>query len=170
MATRKNLTTTNHLRHLESMATRPSGAGKIPKLNVVILGESLASEEDDLVFPGQDFSQQYLELEIYNRSIEDPGGFWYDIAHQNSIGKRNGVNRFTQRILMLQMGTSKLRCLGLIANMALLRQMFGELNKTLVMALLRKMFRASVEKVQVEKKTWKVDAGSRTVGLELTTL
>ncbi|KAL7612049.1 hypothetical protein Lser_V15G04889 [Lactuca serriola] len=166
MATRKNLTTTNHLRHLESMATRPSGAGKIRKLNVVILGESLASEEDDLVFPGHDFSQQayvpspqkYLELEIYKRSIEDPGGFWYDMAHQNSIGKRNGVNRFTQRILMLQMGTSKLR------------QMFGELKKTLVMALLRKMFGASTEKVKVEKKTWKVDAGSRTVGLELTTL
>ncbi|CAI9259993.1 unnamed protein product [Lactuca saligna] len=165
MATRKNLTTTNHLRHLESMATHPSGAGKIRKLNVVILGESLASEEDDLVFPGHDFSQQayvpspqkYLELEIYNRSIEDPGGFWYDMAHQNSIGKRNGVNRFTQRILMLQMGTSKLRCLGLIANMALLRQMFGELKKTLVMALLRKMFGASTEKVKVEKKTWKVD-------------
>ncbi|KAL7610843.1 hypothetical protein Lser_V15G10549 [Lactuca serriola] len=167
MTTRKNLTTTNHLRHLESMATRLLGAGKIPKLNVVILGESLASEEGDLVFPGHDFSQQahvpspqkYLELEMYNRSIEDPGGFWYDIAHQNSLGKRNGVNRFTQRILMLQMGTSKLRCLGLIANMALLRQMFGELKKTLVMALLRKMFGASAEK-----------AGSRTVGLELTTL
>nr|KAJ0216728.1 hypothetical protein LSAT_V11C300148330 [Lactuca sativa] len=96
------------------MATRPSGAGMIPKLNVVILGESLASEEDDLVFPGHDFSQQahvpspQKYLETYNRSIEDPGGFWYDIAHQNSIGKRNGVNRFTQRILMLEMGTSKL--------------------------------------------------------------
>ncbi|CAI9263772.1 unnamed protein product [Lactuca saligna] len=146
------------------MATRPSGAVMIPKLNVVILGESLASEEDDLVFPGHDFSQQAhvpsprKYLEMYNISIEDPGGFWYDIAHQNSIGKRNGVNRFTQRILMLEMGTSKLR------------QMFEELKKTLIMALLRKMFGASAKKVKVEKKTWKVDAGSRTVDLELTTL
>ncbi|KAL7599466.1 hypothetical protein Lser_V15G23242 [Lactuca serriola] len=85
METRKNLTTTNHLRHLESMATRSSGADKIAKLNVVILGESLASEEDDLVFPGHVFSQQahvpspqkYLELEMYNISIKYPGGFWF---------------------------------------------------------------------------------------------
>ncbi|XP_023746814.1 acetyl-coenzyme A synthetase, chloroplastic/glyoxysomal [Lactuca sativa] len=88
MAARKNLTTTNHLRHLESMATHPSGAGKIPRLNAVILGESLASEEDDLVFPSHDFSQQahvpspQKYLEMYNRSIVDPGGFWSDIASE----------------------------------------------------------------------------------------
>ena len=53
-------TTTNHLRHVESMNLLPSGAGKIPRLNAVILGESLASEEDDLVFPSDHFSRQAL--------------------------------------------------------------------------------------------------------------
>lgn len=55
---KKALTTSNHLRHVESLATLPSGAGRISKLNAVILGESLASEEDDLVFPSGDFSRQ----------------------------------------------------------------------------------------------------------------
>lgn len=55
---RKILTTSNHLRHVDSIANLPSGAGKIPRLNAVILGEALASEEDDLVFPNEDFSRQ----------------------------------------------------------------------------------------------------------------
>ncbi|KAK1404587.1 Replication factor C subunit 3 [Heracleum sosnowskyi] len=46
----------------------------------------------------------------------------------------------------------------------------GSGKKTLIMALLRQMFGASVEKVKVENKNWKVDAGSRTLDLELTTL
>ncbi|CAI0555796.1 unnamed protein product [Linum tenue] len=81
-------TTTNHLRHVESMAVLPSGAGKIPRLNAVILGEALASEEDDLVFPSDDFARQALlpsaqkYLEMYKRSVEDPAGFWSDIASQ----------------------------------------------------------------------------------------
>ncbi|KAM2039802.1 hypothetical protein ACFX1T_013210 [Malus domestica] len=45
------ITTGDHLRHVESMATMPSGVGNIFHLNAVILGESLASEENDLVFP-----------------------------------------------------------------------------------------------------------------------
>lgn len=53
-----NLITTNHLRHVESMATMPCGAGKIPHLNAIILGEALASEENDLIFPSDDFSHQ----------------------------------------------------------------------------------------------------------------
>ncbi|KAM0954624.1 hypothetical protein EV1_022908 [Malus domestica] len=80
------ITTSDHLRHVESMATMPSGAGNISHPNAVILGESLASEENDLVFPSDHFSrqahvsspQQYLEM--YKRSIEDPAGFWSDIA------------------------------------------------------------------------------------------
>ncbi|KAF5191463.1 Acetyl-coenzyme a synthetase, partial [Thalictrum thalictroides] len=81
------MTSRHHLRHVESMKTLPSGAGKISHLNAsVILGESLASEEDDLVFPSNDFSSQALVsspekyLEMYKRSIEDPAGFWSDIA------------------------------------------------------------------------------------------
>nr|GMD07023.1 acetyl-coenzyme A synthetase, chloroplastic/glyoxysomal-like isoform X3 [Ipomoea batatas] len=85
---RKILTTSNHLRHVDSIANLPSGAGKIPRLNAVILGEALASEEDDLVFPNEDFSrqahvsspQEYLKM--YQRSVEDPSGFWADIASQ----------------------------------------------------------------------------------------
>ncbi|KAM1301735.1 hypothetical protein ACFX2H_012728 [Malus domestica] len=45
------ITTGDHLRHVELMATMPSGAGNIFHPNAVILGESLASEENDLVFP-----------------------------------------------------------------------------------------------------------------------
>lgn len=52
------LITTNHLRHVESMATMPSGAGNIPHLNSIILGEALASEENHLIFPSDDFSRQ----------------------------------------------------------------------------------------------------------------
>ncbi|KAI8019503.1 hypothetical protein LOK49_LG04G03456 [Camellia lanceoleosa] len=76
------------LRHMDSMASTPSGAGKIPRLNAVILGEALASEDDDLVFPSDHFSTQALipspqkYLEMYRRSIEDPAAFWSDIASE----------------------------------------------------------------------------------------
>nr|XP_016500248.1 PREDICTED: acetyl-coenzyme A synthetase, chloroplastic/glyoxysomal-like isoform X4 [Nicotiana tabacum] len=85
---RKNLTTSNHLRHVESMAKLPSGAGKITRLNALILGEALASEEDDLVFPSEIFSRQahvsspQKYLEMYRRSVQDPAGFWSDIASE----------------------------------------------------------------------------------------
>uniref|UniRef100_A0A2N9F893 AAA+ ATPase domain-containing protein n=1 Tax=Fagus sylvatica TaxID=28930 RepID=A0A2N9F893_FAGSY len=46
----------------------------------------------------------------------------------------------------------------------------GSGKKTLIMALLRQMFGATAEKVKVENKTWKVDAGSRSIDIELTTL
>ncbi|KAF8390793.1 hypothetical protein HHK36_025321 [Tetracentron sinense] len=83
---RNNFATSDHLRHLDSMAALPSGAGNISHLNAVILGEALASEEHDLVFPSADFSRQAhvsspeKYLEMYRRSIEDPAGFWSDIA------------------------------------------------------------------------------------------
>ncbi|KAF8408539.1 hypothetical protein HHK36_007695 [Tetracentron sinense] len=83
---RKNLATSDHLRHVESMSTLPSGAGNISHLNSVILGEALASEENDLVFPNEEFSRQAhvsspeKYLEMYRRSIEDPAGFWSDTA------------------------------------------------------------------------------------------
>ncbi|KAJ6422571.1 hypothetical protein OIU84_027523 [Salix udensis] len=46
----------------------------------------------------------------------------------------------------------------------------GSGKKTLIMALLRQIFGISAEKVKVENRTWKIDAGSRTIDLELTTL
>ncbi|OAY70177.1 Acetyl-coenzyme A synthetase, chloroplastic/glyoxysomal [Ananas comosus] len=78
----------DELRHVEDMADLPSGAGKSSRVKGVILGESLASEEDDLVFPSRDFSQQALVSslqqyqEMYKRSIDDPAGFWSEIASE----------------------------------------------------------------------------------------
>ncbi|KAG9141609.1 hypothetical protein Leryth_022364 [Lithospermum erythrorhizon] len=46
----------------------------------------------------------------------------------------------------------------------------GAGKKTLIMALLRQIFGASADKVKVENKTWKVDAGTRNIDVELTTL
>ncbi|KAB1200605.1 Acetate--CoA ligase ACS, chloroplastic/glyoxysomal [Morella rubra] len=82
----ENLKTSNNVRHVGSVKTQPSDAGYISHLNAVILGEALASEEIDLIFPSDEFSRQAhvpsLEkyLEMYKRSIEDPAGFWSDIA------------------------------------------------------------------------------------------
>ncbi|KAJ4790845.1 Acetyl-coenzyme A synthetase [Rhynchospora pubera] len=76
------------LRHVESMSHTPSGAGKINKLNAVILGESLASEENDLVMPSPGFSQSALISsqeqyeKMYKKSVEDPAGFWSEIASE----------------------------------------------------------------------------------------
>ncbi|WVZ05601.1 hypothetical protein V8G54_018947, partial [Vigna mungo] len=83
-----NIRTNNYLRHVESMKLMPSGAGHISHLNAVILGDSLATEEDDLVLPSEDFAsqanvqspEQYLKM--YKRSIEDPAGFWSEIAEE----------------------------------------------------------------------------------------
>jgi len=74
------------LRHVESMSQLPSGAGKISGINAVVLGESLAAEENDLIFPSPEFSanalvsspKQYQEM--YERSIKDPSRFWSEIA------------------------------------------------------------------------------------------
>ncbi|XP_039170327.1 replication factor C subunit 3 isoform X1 [Eucalyptus grandis] len=46
----------------------------------------------------------------------------------------------------------------------------GSGKKTLIMALLRQMFGSSSEKVKVENKTWKINAGTRNIDIELTTL
>ncbi|XP_019054454.1 PREDICTED: replication factor C subunit 3 isoform X2 [Nelumbo nucifera] len=46
----------------------------------------------------------------------------------------------------------------------------GSGKKTLIMAVLRQMFGAGAEKVKLENKTWKINAGSRTIDLELTML
>lgn len=46
----------------------------------------------------------------------------------------------------------------------------GAGKKTLVMALLHEMFGASAEKVKVESKPWKIEAGTRKFEIELTTV
>ncbi|XP_043812269.1 acetyl-coenzyme A synthetase, chloroplastic/glyoxysomal-like isoform X2 [Manihot esculenta] len=71
-----------------SRSTQPSSTGKITGVNAVVLGEALASEDDELVFPNDDFSRQALVpslekyLEMYKWSVEDPAGFWSGIASQ----------------------------------------------------------------------------------------
>lgn len=56
----RSIAGSDHLRHVDSMTRVPSGAGKISYLNAVVLGEALASEENDLVFPNPEFSAQAL--------------------------------------------------------------------------------------------------------------
>ncbi|GMH29095.1 hypothetical protein Nepgr_030938 [Nepenthes gracilis] len=46
----------------------------------------------------------------------------------------------------------------------------GSGKKTLIMALLRQIFGPAADKVKVENKAWKIDAGTRTIDVELTTL
>uniref|UniRef100_A0A0D6R8L0 acetate--CoA ligase n=2 Tax=Araucaria cunninghamii TaxID=56994 RepID=A0A0D6R8L0_ARACU len=82
------LSPSDPLRHVDSMAHLPSGAGPIQKLNAVVLGEALASEENDLIMPSEQFKKDALissldqYLAMYKRSIQDPAGFWADIASQ----------------------------------------------------------------------------------------
>lgn len=70
------------------MSLLPSGVGKITQRNAVVLGESIASEENDLVFPSKEFSSQALVsspqqyMEMHKRSIDDPSGFWSDVASE----------------------------------------------------------------------------------------
>eukprot|EP01018_Ginkgo_biloba_P003585 Gb_41407 [translate_table: standard] len=59
-SSRGHLINSDHLRHVDSMANLPSGAGQISRLNAVILGEALASEENDLVIPSEEFRKQAL--------------------------------------------------------------------------------------------------------------
>ncbi|KAJ6792289.1 replication factor C subunit 3 [Iris pallida] len=46
----------------------------------------------------------------------------------------------------------------------------GSGKKTLIMALLKQIFGPGAEKVKMENRAWKIDTGSRTIELELTTL
>ncbi|KAM0006365.1 putative acetate--CoA ligase [Helianthus debilis subsp. tardiflorus] len=104
MTTSKNINTKSHLRHVESMRISPSGAGRIPELKAVILGESLASEENDLVFPSDEFCKQALVsspekyLEMYKWSIEDPAGFWSDIASEFYWEKKWGQQVYSENL------------------------------------------------------------------------
>ncbi|XP_022148218.1 acetyl-coenzyme A synthetase, chloroplastic/glyoxysomal isoform X2 [Momordica charantia] len=83
-----DLTAPDRLTQVDSSAAR-----KIPRLNATVLGESLASEDDQLILPSDQFSsrahvsshQKYLEM--YKRSIEDPAGFWSDIASSEFFWK-----------------------------------------------------------------------------------
>ncbi|MFS8032597.1 putative acetate--CoA ligase [Helianthus anomalus] len=104
MTTSKNINTKSHLRHVESMRISPSGAGRIPELKAVILGESLASEENDLVFPSDEFCKQALVsspekyLEMYKWSIEDPAGFWSGIASEFYWEKKWGQQVYSENL------------------------------------------------------------------------
>ncbi|CAL0322770.1 unnamed protein product [Lupinus luteus] len=66
-----------------------NAASKISHINAVKVDQSLVSDDDEnFVLPSKEFvaqanvqsQQQYLEM--YKRSIEDPSGFWSDIASE----------------------------------------------------------------------------------------
>ncbi|KAK8629034.1 hypothetical protein V6N13_077893 [Hibiscus sabdariffa] len=116
--------TPNHLRHVESMASFPSGAGKISDSNAVMLGKAIASEEKDLVLPSHDFSRQALVpsqhkyLEMYKRSIEDPAGFWSDIALSELYWKQRWGDEVYSENLHVNQGNIKIQWFkGGITNM-----------------------------------------------------
>ncbi|KAJ0551018.1 putative acetate--CoA ligase [Helianthus annuus] len=58
----------------------------LSKRKPVVLGEAVASDDDDLILPNQKFAKQahvpsfQKYLEMYKRSIEDPTGFWSEMA------------------------------------------------------------------------------------------
>ncbi|XP_068647084.1 acetyl-coenzyme A synthetase, chloroplastic/glyoxysomal-like [Aristolochia californica] len=110
---RWKLTGSDPLRHVDSMAVLSSGAGKMDHLNAVILGEALSSKENDLVCPSEDFSRQALVsslekyLELYRRSIEDPAGFWSEIATEFYWKKKWGEQVVTEN-LDVKKGTVKI--------------------------------------------------------------
>ncbi|XP_047321296.1 acetyl-coenzyme A synthetase, chloroplastic/glyoxysomal-like [Impatiens glandulifera] len=72
--------------------------------NAIVLGESLASEEDDLILPSNGFSQQATVssiqkyLEMYRRSIEDPAGFWSDIASEFFWKRKWGQDVYSENL------------------------------------------------------------------------
>ncbi|KAK0579527.1 hypothetical protein LWI29_027517 [Acer saccharum] len=83
---------------------RHGGAGMTPQRTSAISSDTirvsgkqisaLASEENDLVCPSKDFSNQALipspqkYLEMYKRLIEDPSGFWSCIASEFYLKKK----------------------------------------------------------------------------------
>ncbi|RRT41820.1 hypothetical protein BHE74_00058462 [Ensete ventricosum] len=87
----RSLASSDRLRHVESMTQLPSGAGQISHLNAVILGEPLASEENDLVFPSHDFSHQALVS-----SPEQVRAFqkWYPEVYSENIDVSKGTVKF----------------------------------------------------------------------------
>ncbi|XP_038899326.1 acetyl-coenzyme A synthetase, chloroplastic/glyoxysomal isoform X2 [Benincasa hispida] len=91
-----------------------SAARKIPRLNAAVLGESLATEDDQLILSSDQFSSnahissyhQYLEM--YKRSIEDPAGFWSDIASSEFFWKQKWDQQVYSENLDVRKGEIKI--------------------------------------------------------------
>ncbi|XP_060172379.1 acetyl-coenzyme A synthetase, chloroplastic/glyoxysomal-like isoform X2 [Lycium barbarum] len=72
--------------------------------NCITIGEGLASEEINLVFPNQDLSSQahvssiHKYVEMYDRSVEDPAGFWSDTASEFYWKERWGQTVYTDNL------------------------------------------------------------------------
>ncbi|MCD9645941.1 Acetyl-coenzyme A synthetase, cytoplasmic [Datura stramonium] len=70
----------------------------------VVLGEARASEEVDFVFPSEEFSRQahvssiHKYVEMYGRSVEDPAGFWSDIASDFYWKEKWGQSVYTDNL------------------------------------------------------------------------
>ncbi|XP_058743483.1 uncharacterized protein LOC131616225 [Vicia villosa] len=83
------------------MTILSSGAGRIPHLNAVILGENLATEEEDCVLPKHMFDDR----NSISRCIRDPLRILLNFGLKLrliSTGNKNGVIKFIMKILMLQ--------------------------------------------------------------------
>ncbi|XP_023527689.1 acetyl-coenzyme A synthetase, chloroplastic/glyoxysomal-like isoform X1 [Cucurbita pepo subsp. pepo] len=91
-----------------------SAARKIPRLNAAVLGESLATEDDNVILPSDQFSSRahvssYLQyLEMYQRSIEDPAGFWSDIASSEFFWKKKWDQQVYSENLDVRKGEIKI--------------------------------------------------------------
>ncbi|KAJ9540400.1 hypothetical protein OSB04_026906 [Centaurea solstitialis] len=96
-----NLTTTHHLK-----STLPYNKLS-KKLKAVTLQEAIAFKNDDdgdIVIPNQEFSQQAhvpsfeKYLEMYKRSVEDPAGFWSEIASEFYWKKKWGDQVYSENL------------------------------------------------------------------------
>ncbi|XP_022984004.1 acetyl-coenzyme A synthetase, chloroplastic/glyoxysomal-like isoform X2 [Cucurbita maxima] len=91
-----------------------SAARKIPRLNAAVLGESQATEDDNVILPSDQFSSRahvssYLQyLEMYQRSIEDPAGFWSDIASSEFFWKKKWDQQVYSENLDVRKGEIKI--------------------------------------------------------------
>ncbi|KAG7022600.1 Acetyl-coenzyme A synthetase, chloroplastic/glyoxysomal [Cucurbita argyrosperma subsp. argyrosperma] len=87
---------------------------KIPLLNATAIGESPDTQDDHLIIPDHLFSSrarisshdQYLEM--YNRSIDDPSGFWSDIAASEFFWKQKWDQKVYSENLDVRKGEIKI--------------------------------------------------------------
>ncbi|GJY64385.1 acetyl-coenzyme A synthetase, chloroplastic/glyoxysomal [Tanacetum coccineum] len=74
------------------------------KVEAVVMGEAVASEDEDLILPNHEFAQhahvpsfdKYLEM--YKRSIEDPAGFWSDMASEFYWKEKWGPHVYSENL------------------------------------------------------------------------
>nr|GEY36059.1 acetyl-coenzyme A synthetase, chloroplastic/glyoxysomal-like [Tanacetum cinerariifolium] len=74
------------------------------KVEAVVMGEAVASEDEDLILPNHEFAQHAhvpsfdMYLEMYKRSIEDPAGFWSDMASEFYWKEKWGPHVYSENL------------------------------------------------------------------------